>query len=92
MSMKLLVAGATAAMALGAVSAHAATIPFGDLEPETQAAACQALASAGGSETIYVVTEPPASEIEGKMVGTLLTDVFTGEVAFDATRVTSGDC
>ena len=90
--MKTILAAAAAAAAMTAVSAQAARVAFADLEPAQQQAACQALAQAGGGETIYVVKQPPETELQAKRVGPLLTDVFTGEVEFVATLVTSGDC
>ncbi|MEM6490326.1 MAG: hypothetical protein AAF684_00250 [Pseudomonadota bacterium] len=92
MAFRTIAAVAAAGAAFAALSAQAARVDFGDLEPAQQEAACAALAQSGSSETIYVVSQPPADVLTSQAVGGMLTDIFTGEIDFVATRVASGDC
>ena len=92
MAWKTIAAAAAAGAALAALSAQAARPAFSELEPAQQEAACAALAQAGGAETIYVVSQPPASELTANPVGGMLDGIFTGEIDFVATRVRSSDC
>ena len=92
MAWKTIATVVAAGAALSALSAQAARPAFADLEPEQQQAACAARAQAGGVETIYVVSQPPAAELTAQPVGGMLDGIFEGEIEFVATRVNSANC
>lgn len=93
MAKKLALVAAAAAMAMAAVSAQAARVNFSSLDPETQAKACEAMRAEGATGTyVYVVSKAEESAFDDKMVGTLLTEVFTGATDFTTTRVSPANC